>query len=264
MTRKLWIVGGFVRDYLLNHKQASKYAAKDVDFALEGDSYEDMRDYLLREYPGFEIVREDPESARLIGGIPREYLHSTRAMFYEMFGKDTPSILYADFTLCRKQGGYTFFSDDVSLVIPGTIQEDLARRDFTVNAIAVEDSTETILDPFNGCEGLERPILITVGAPVDRFKEDPIRILRYYRLHLTRKLNRSSLVDFEIIDKASTYSNLLASIKLRDRCREEVNKMLKEDSLAAMLLFSTVLPSKIANTVFNTNGIWLKATTETK
>jgi tRNA nucleotidyltransferase (CCA-adding enzyme) len=61
------------------------------------------------------------------------------------------------------------------------IEEDLARRDFTVNAIAWHPLREVLLDPFDGVSDLEARTLRTVGEPGERFREDHLRILRALR-----------------------------------------------------------------------------------
>lgn len=62
-----------------------------------------------------------------------------------------------------------------------TIEEDLSRRDFTINAIAYDFINNKIIDPYNGQEDLERKFIRCVGNPVIRFTEDPLRMLRAIR-----------------------------------------------------------------------------------
>ncbi len=62
-----------------------------------------------------------------------------------------------------------------------TLLEDLARRDFTVNAIALDVKSGEIIDPFGGQEDLARRLIRAVGSPRERFAEDPLRILRAAR-----------------------------------------------------------------------------------
>ena len=62
-----------------------------------------------------------------------------------------------------------------------TIEEDLSRRDFTINAIAYDFINDKIIDPCNGQEDLERKFIRCVGNPVIRFTEDPLRMLRAIR-----------------------------------------------------------------------------------
>jgi len=61
------------------------------------------------------------------------------------------------------------------------LEDDLARRDFTINAIAWHPLTERIFDPFDGRVDLERSVLRTVGQPDERFREDYLRVLRALR-----------------------------------------------------------------------------------
>lgn len=62
-----------------------------------------------------------------------------------------------------------------------TIEEDLARRDFTMNALAYDLRSKHVVDPFGGTADIARKIIRTVGVPADRFREDALRMLRAVR-----------------------------------------------------------------------------------
>ena len=62
------------------------------------------------------------------------------------------------------------------------LEEDLARRDFTVNAIAYDESKGQVVDPFKGQEDIDLRVLRTVGVAMDRFEEDALRLMRAVRL----------------------------------------------------------------------------------
>ena len=85
-----------------------------------------------------------------------------------------------EITTYRKDGNYSDHRrpDEVSFV--SDLQEDLARRDFTVNAMALSPQGD-VLDPFGGAEDLKRGLLRCVGEPETRFREDALRILRLLR-----------------------------------------------------------------------------------
>ena len=72
-------------------------------------------------------------------------------------------------------------------------EEDLARRDFTVNAIAYEPTTHRIVDPHGGIADLEKGVLRAVGDPLERFTEDGLRVLRGARFVATLELEREWL-----------------------------------------------------------------------
>ena len=83
-------------------------------------------------------------------------------------------------TTFRTEGAYTDgrHPDDVHFV--PDVRQDLARRDFTINAMAYNDA-EGLIDPFGGQQDLQQGILRAVGDPATRFEEDALRILRLYR-----------------------------------------------------------------------------------
>ena len=83
-------------------------------------------------------------------------------------------------TTCRTEGAYTDgrHPDEVHFV--PDVRQDLARRDFTINAMAYNDA-EGLIDPFGGQQDLQQGILRAVGDPATRFEEDALRILRLYR-----------------------------------------------------------------------------------
>ena len=83
-------------------------------------------------------------------------------------------------TTFRTEGTYTDgrHPDEVHFV--PDVRQDLARRDFTINAMAYNDA-EGLIDPFGGQQDLQQGILRAVGDPATRFEEDALRILRLYR-----------------------------------------------------------------------------------
>ncbi len=139
---QIYKVGGAVRDKLLN------LPVKDVDWVV-------------------------------VGAVPDELIDQG----YKQVGKDFPVFLHPktheEYALARKErkvaAGYTGFEFDTSRSV--TLEEDLFRRDLTINAIA-EDDQGKIIDPFNGYVDLKKGILRHVS---EAFVEDPVRILRIAR-----------------------------------------------------------------------------------
>lgn len=201
MTIKYYKVGGAVRDEILGVR------SKDIDFAVEADSYEEMRDDLLSK--GSIIWQERPE-------------------FFAIRAKH-PDFGPVDFTLCRKEGFYSDNRHPDSVEI-GTIYDDLARRDFTVNAIALdftETSSTTLIDPHGGVIDISKNLLRCVGSPEERFTEDPLRILRAVRFHIVRGFD----LDFDLEVSLSSFPLIdgLKKIPL-ERIYEELNKCFAHDT----------------------------------
>ena len=104
------------------------------------------------------------------------------------------------------------------------IADDLARRDFTVNAIAWHPLTERIYDPFGGRGDLEARCLRTVGEPAERFREDYLRVLRAFRFASRFSLEIAPTT-WEAIRGAVCRLHGLSA----ERIRDELLKMLDQD-----------------------------------
>ena len=83
-------------------------------------------------------------------------------------------------TTFRTEGSYSDGRHPDSVAFVPDVREDLARRDFTINAMACNDE-EGLIDPFGGQEDLQLGVVRAVGVPKQRFEEDALRILRLYR-----------------------------------------------------------------------------------
>lgn len=193
MDIKFYLVGGAVRDEL-----AGKIS-KDLDYTVEAPSYSAMRDAITAR--GGEIFLE------------QEKFLTIRAK--------VPDLGASDFVLARKDGTYDKDGRRPDFVEPGTLLDDLARRDFTVNAMAkAEDGT--IIDPYNGRDDLlNLGILRCVGDTATRMREDSLRILRAIRFSIVKDLAYSDEL-FEFLQDDDT-APLLAHISI-ERVREELYK----------------------------------------
>lgn len=100
------------------------------------------------------------------------------------------------------------------------VTEDLARRDFTMNAIAYSPATG-LIDPFHGAEDIERRIIRCVGNPDQRFEEDALRIMRAIRFSATLGFSIEKTTE----NSAKEHLSLLDNIA-RERIREELLKLL--------------------------------------
>ncbi|MBI2889123.1 MAG: HD domain-containing protein [Candidatus Liptonbacteria bacterium] len=98
---------------------------------------------------------------------------------------ENPKLAVVEVTTYRVEGKYTDKRHPDEVKFAKTIEEDLSRRDFTINAMAVAlqraDSKEQIVDPFEGREDLKKKVIRTVGKPEERFNEDALRLMRAIR-----------------------------------------------------------------------------------
>ncbi len=205
-----FVIGGFVRDALLGR------ACKDVDIVTSGNG-----------------IRLAEEVAKRLG--------IEKVTVFKTFG--TAMFMYHDWQLefvgARKE---SYSSDSRNpQVVPGSLEDDQLRRDFTINALAIslnEQDYGCLVDPFDGVEDLERKIIRTPLNPDITFTDDPLRMMRALRF--------ATQLNFEI------YPETFASIKTnaqrikiisRERITDELNKiiMTARPSVGFLLLDGTGL-----------------------
>lgn len=227
---KLFKVGGCVRDSILGVK------SKDIDYAVEAPSFDSMRDWVLSQ--GGKIYLEKPEFLTIRAKIGKED---------------------ADFVLCRKDGAYSD-SRRPDEVIVGTIDDDLARRDFTMNAIAweVNAAGDPFYDPFGGIKDLQAGFIKCVGDPIDRFNEDPLRILRAIRFSITKGMMISSGT-MEAMQELQ--GKVMTTVSI-ERIREELHKCFAFSTIATLNALQEF--EYMRNDIFEGNTVWLEPTLKDK
>lgn len=144
---EFYIVGGAVRDILLG-KQCS-----DWDAATNASPIQVMK--LFKKV------------------IPTGIAHGTVTILF--------LDLQIEVTTYRIESTYSDSRHPDSVHYTQDLTQDLSRRDFTINAMALDIPTKKIIDPFDGTKDLKKKILKTVGNPRDRFNEDGLRVIRAIR-----------------------------------------------------------------------------------
>ncbi len=182
-----YCVGGAVRDMLLGNTEPS-----DFDIATNC-----LPDKVMRLFPHT---------------VPTGISHGTVTVLI-----DKKPI---EVTTYRIDGGYTDTRHPDSVEFVGSIEEDLSRRDFTVNAIAYDKDTG-IVDLFCGLEDIKTRTLRTVRNPDERFCEDALRIMRLFRF--ASQLGFS--IEENTLNSALTKLDLLENISA-ERIFSELKKML--------------------------------------
>ena len=232
-------VGGKIRDELLGIK------SKDVDYTAVPSEFL-LKLKLTAEQMFEELVKYLVEAKFNIFLITKE-CYTIRAMFPE----DHKYSGVADFVMARKEVGY-ISGTRTPIVIPGTLYDDLERRDFTVNALA-KDSEGNIIDYFNGLKDLKFKELKTPLSPEITFNDDPLRILRALRFAITK--------DFWISDEIDTTLTYFDYSKMKvvsnERIYEELRKMLEFDTPKTIGLLLENYP-ELFTYIFNDTNIKLK------
>ena len=158
-----------------------------------------------------------------------------------------------EITTFRTEGNYTDNRHPEWVKFVPNIEDDLARRDFTVNAMAYSPS-RGLADPFGGREDLKNKILRAVGDPAQRFREDSLRILRGARFAAKYRLTPAEQTLKAMVDLRGLMENLA-----RERVFEELCKLLlsatSEDLLRFAPLIAQVIPELESQIGFDQRNI---------
>ena len=144
-----------------------------------------------------------------------------------------------EITTFRMEGGYEDARHPNWVDFVENVEEDLARRDFTINAMAYNPSTGYV-DPFGGREDLKNKILRTVGDPDARFREDALRILRGARFSARFRLTPDPAT-LSAMDRLAPLLDKIA----RERVFEELCKLLVSATAADLQQFIPLLTQVI-------------------
>ena len=144
-----------------------------------------------------------------------------------------------EITTYRTEGGYTDSRHPGWVRFVDRVEEDLARRDFTVNAMAWSPSGG-LKDPFGGAEDLKRGILRTVGTPKDRFREDALRILRGARFASRYRLKPENRTYEAMIQLAPLMDELA-----RERVYSELCKLIMTADVDDLLDYEPIVTQVI-------------------
>lgn len=185
---RLYMIGGTTRDYLLNKE------VFDFDFVSDATP-DDMKSFLKNA--DYHFAKFGSVKIKVDG-------------------------VHVDITTLRKEGEYLDFRHPSEIHYVKTIEEDYVRRDFTINAIYMDEKFN-IIDPSNGVDDLKNKLIRFIGEPEKRIKEDPLRILRGERFakKLGFKIEDKSML---AIEKNRYLLDKINPEKIKEEIRKSNNK----------------------------------------
>jgi poly(A) polymerase/tRNA nucleotidyltransferase (CCA-adding enzyme) len=137
---------------------------------------------------------------------------------------EDPTVKVVEVTTYRIEGKYTDKRHPDEVRFASTIEEDLSRRDFTVNAMAFSLESHSIVDPYKGQLDLQKKIIRTVGDPHLRFNEDALRLMRAVRF----SAQLGFVIESETRKAIAQEAGLLEFIA-KERIADELSKLLMTD-----------------------------------
>lgn len=221
-------------------------------------------------------LEENKEKAYLVGGCVRDFIMNRHPSDFDVTTSAKPDKIekiFADFPLVtlgknfgtigvlvdnelvevttfRSDGEYSDGRHPENVSFSNSLEEDLKRRDFTINAMAM-DLRGNIIDIFSGREDIEKRQIQCVGNPLERFSEDKLRMLRAVRFSNRFSFSIEENTFFAIKKMAEKLNEVS-----KERIQEELNKILLSDSPAngVLLLNETGLLKEIISEIILTIG----------
>lgn len=187
-----------------------------------------VRDLLLSKKPKDWDITTNAEPAEIEAIFPDTYCNND----YGTVGvvneeAPDPTLKVVEVTPYRTESEYSDSRRPDKVEFGVSLEEDLKRRDFTVNAIAFRVNDEKIVDLYGGADDIKKKRLKTVGKPDERFAEDALRMMRAVRL--ATELNFA--IEAETMTSISKNGNILSRISA-ERIRDEFLRII--DSAAPM------------------------------
>lgn len=180
-----------------------------------------VRDLFIHKTPKDWDVATNATPTQIQAVFPESFYENDFGTVGVKTGSEFPSLAVVEVTPYRTESGYSDKRRPDSVTFGQSLEEDLARRDFTINAIAYDDQAGVVIDPYKGQEDLQKGVLKTVGVATERFDEDALRLLRAVRL--VSELNFA--LDSDTAAAIQAKSTNLEHIS-RERIRDEFVKML--------------------------------------
>ena len=220
-----YLIGGFVRDKFIGRD------TKDADIVCVGD--------------GIKLAKE---VSKRFNPVPPVSVYKTYGTAHIKVSPGGENVLSAEgldgafdleFVGARKES-YKYHSRNPD-VVPGTLEDDQLRRDFTINALAIslnKSNYGKLVDPFGGLRDLEKKIIKTPLDPLQTFSDDPLRMMRAIRF--------ATQLDFAIEAKtlqAISDNSYRINIISQERITDELNKIISspKPSIGFDLLYQTGL-----------------------
>lgn len=227
----VYAVGGIVRDMAMNRP-----LKKDIDFVVLGSG----------TAFGEALAAHVGEDAGTL--IPFPDFDTSRFVFTKVIPNEDPEsdevkkevLMEIEFAGARKEAYRT--ESRKPTVEPATLEEDLSRRDFTVNAMACKVETDgslgPLIDPYGGRDHLDEKLLVTPLDPDETFSDDPLRMLRAARFAAQLGFG----IDAKVLEAMERNAKRLEIISA-ERIKEELFKLLATDkpSIGLNILYATKL-----------------------
>jgi len=190
-----------------------------------------VRDFLRKTKPRDWDITTNAKPKEIMALFPKSFYENRFFTVTVLTESKDPTLKEIEITTFRKEAKYTDKRHPDFIEFAKTLEEDLKRRDFTVNAMAldVKDSELEIIDLFSAREDLKNKIIRAVGDPRERFAEDALRMMRAVRFAVT--LGEGWKIEQKTKEAIKEKAFLISKIS-KERIRDEFLKIIMSKEAA--------------------------------
>ncbi len=245
-----FLVGGCVRDLIIEREPkdwdiTTNAKPEDIIHLFEKTVYENdfgtVAVFLPVEKPETETLDVSSETHRLILPIEEIVTHETDKRGLKISDMEDNSVTHEtkqgvthetyhilEVTTYRTEAKYSDYRHPDKVEFSDNIEDDLKRRDFTINSIAYNPNKGQIIDLYKGQDDIKDKVIRAVGNPDERFEEDALRMLRAIRF--STQLNFA--ISYDTMQSIDAKSQLIKNISM-ERIRDEFTKIIMSENPVA-------------------------------
>ena len=191
-----------------------------------------VRDLLIGREPKDWDVTTDATPEQIQNLFPDSFYENDYGTVGVKTGVDDAKLAIVEVTPYRLESGYSDNRRPDSVAFGTSLPQDLARRDFTINATALNEESGELIDPYAGQKDIKDKLIRAVGNPHERFAEDALRMLRAVRLVAELGFG----IDGDTATAIKDHSHLLKHVS-RERVRDELVRVLNsKEPMNALVL----------------------------
>lgn len=197
-----------------------------------------VRDILLKRVPKDWDVTTSAKPEEIQKIFPESVYENKFGTVGVKTDSEDKALVIVEVTTFRREEKYTDFRHPDKIEFAKTVEEDLSRRDFTVNALALgaaEGMVQELVDPYNGQADLKKEVIRAVGNPEERFKEDALRLMRAVRF----VAELGFVIEDKTAEAIKSHAYLLEAIA-KERIRDEFIKLIMSDKNGPALGVATL------------------------
>ncbi|MEK9177143.1 MAG: HD domain-containing protein, partial [Patescibacteria group bacterium] len=181
-----------------------------------------VRDLILGRVPKDWDIATNAKPPQIQALFPETFYENDYGTVGVVTETDNPSTKVVEVTPYRAEGEYSDSRRPDTVLFGVSLEEDLKRRDFTVNAVAYREKTKAFVDLHGGQEDMKKRLIKAVGEPKRRFREDALRMMRAVRLSAELRFAIESETAAAIHENADNLANIS-----KERIRDELVRTLE-------------------------------------